>query len=237
MKVVAITGPRECAIVQKPRPQSRGTVAVVQVRVAPLCTECKQYQQGDRSGCLGHEAVGEVAEIALPGRIQVGDRVVVMPQSACGVCALCRAGDYIYCEQNVDLLALTGSTAGTATYAQYLLKPDWLLLPIPDDISDDHAAMACCGLGPTFGAMETLGVDAEDTVLITGLGAVGLGGVINAKQRGARVIGIESHPYRAALARELGRTRCWTRVTPKPPRRCGRSPAGVARTRALKPVE
>jgi L-iditol 2-dehydrogenase len=64
--------------------------------------------------------------------------------------------------------------------------------------------MACCGLGPTFGAMQLMQVDAFDTVLITGLGPVGLGAVVNAVYRSARIIGVEGHPYRAALAGELG---------------------------------
>jgi L-iditol 2-dehydrogenase len=88
--------------------------------------------------------------------------------------------------------------------AQYLLKPDWLLVPIPDGMSYEHASMACCGLGPAFGAMEEIHVDAFDTVLITGLGPVGLGGVINARYRGARVIGVDSNPWRAERAMVLG---------------------------------
>lgn len=79
-------------------------------------------------------------------------------------------------------------------------------MPIPDDISTAHGAMACCGLGPTFGAMQAMQVDAFDTVLITGMGPVGLGGVINGVYRGARVIAVESHPYRVALAKSLGAT-------------------------------
>jgi L-iditol 2-dehydrogenase len=47
-------------------------------------------------------------------------------------------------------------------------------------------------------------VNAHDTVLITGLGPVGLGGVINANYLGARIIGVEGQPYRANLAKELG---------------------------------
>ena len=46
------------------------------------------------------------------------------------------------------------------TYAEHLLKQDWLLIPIPDNMSYNHAAMACCGLGPTFGAMQLMDVDA-----------------------------------------------------------------------------
>jgi L-iditol 2-dehydrogenase len=52
--------------------------------------------------------------------------------------------------------------------------------------------------------MEAMRVDRFDTVLITGMGPVGLGGVINGVHRGARVIAVESHPYRQALARKLG---------------------------------
>lgn len=64
--------------------------------------------------------------------------------------------------------------------------------------------MACCGLGPTFGAFERLALDRFDAVLITGLGPVGLGGVINAHARGARVIGVDINPYRVEKAKALG---------------------------------
>ena len=49
-----------------------------------------------------------------------------------------------------------------------------------------------------------MGVDAFDTVLITGAGAVGLGAVANAAYRGARVIVVESIPYRVERAKMLG---------------------------------
>jgi threonine dehydrogenase-like Zn-dependent dehydrogenase len=52
--------------------------------------------------------------------------------------------------------------------------------------------------------MQLMRVDAYDTVLIAGLGPVGLGGVINARYRGARVIGVDGVAYRRKLAEELG---------------------------------
>jgi L-iditol 2-dehydrogenase len=204
MKIVAITGRRQCQIVERPDPKPAEDMVVVKIIAAPMCTEYKAYRDGYITDNLGHEAAGEVMEVAQPGRVAVGDRVVVQPQYPCGKCSLCLAGEFIHCQHGIDPLHLTGSQAGTATYAQYVLKPDWLLSPIPDDVSYVHASMACCGLGPTFGAMETMNVGPFDTVLITGLGPVGLGGVINACYRGARVIGVESHPYRAALALDLG---------------------------------
>lgn len=204
MNVAAITGERDGGIVEKPKPVAKDNFVVVKVHAAPMCTEYQSYKKGGKSDTLGHEAAGEVVEVAQPGRVKAGDRVVVQPQYACGVCPLCLTGDHIHCTHQVDPYAATGSTAGKATYAQYLIKQDWLLTPIPDGMSYDHASMACCGLGPTFGAMELMNVNANDTVLISGLGPVGLGGVINARYRNARVIAVEINPWRAALAKRLG---------------------------------
>ena len=207
MQVAAIFGPQRGGIVEKPMPMPKDDIVVVKVHTAPMCTEYHQFKDGHPGDSLGHEAVGEVVAVDRSNAVRVGDRVVVQPLESCGKCYLCVAGDYIHCENPRDVLAITGSEAGTGTMAQYLLKSDRLLTPIPDGMSYDHAAMACCGMGPTFGAMQLMQVDAFDTVLITGMGPVGLGGVVNARYRGARVIAVESHPYRAALARTLGAVR------------------------------
>ena len=198
MKVVQITGERQVQVVDYPEPKASKDQVVVKIHAAPMCCEYKDFKKGNNY-CLGHEASGEVVEIAQPGKVKVGDRVVVMPQNPCGSCALCLAGDYIHCQHCIDM----GKT-WTGTYGQFVPKTDWLLVPIPDGVSYDHAAMACCGLGPTFGAMEAMNVGAFDTVLITGMGPVGLGGVINGVYRGAKVIAVESQPYRANLAKSLG---------------------------------
>jgi L-iditol 2-dehydrogenase len=219
MKNVEITGERQVAVVDRPDPRPAEDLVVVKITVAPMCTEYKAYRAGHKVAHLGHEAAGEVAAVAQPGRVRVGDRVVAMPLQACGACPLCVSGDYIYCRNARDVAALTGGPWGTATYAEYLVKPDWMLLPIPDDLETRHAAMACCGLGPTFGAMQRLRVDAFDTLLITGMGPVGLGGVINGVYRGARVIAVESHPYRANLARELGATAVFDPNDPDTPQK------------------
>ena len=204
MKVAAITGPRQAALADKPDLQPKDDFVVVRIFAAPMCTEFKAYEKGRETSSLGHEAAGEVVAVDRPGVVEVGDRVVVQPQYACGRCALCRTGDHIHCRNSTDVAAITGGDWGRATYAQYVIKPDWLLTPIPAGMSYDHASMACCGLGPTFGAMQLMNVSVADTVLIAGLGPVGLGGVINARSRGARVIGVERVAYRAELAGRLG---------------------------------
>lgn len=198
MKVAAMFGDGKAGLVDKPDPKPKEDFVLVKVRSVPMCTEYKGFK-GDRSGDhFGHEAAGEVVEVAQPGRVKVGDRVVVQPQYPCGKCDMCLIGEFIHCTSG------RGPGEGTATYAQYLLKNDWLLSPIPDGVSYDHGGMACCGLGPTFGAMRQMNVNALHTILITGMGPVGLGGVINGTYLNARVICVESHPYRANLAKELG---------------------------------
>jgi L-iditol 2-dehydrogenase len=204
MKVAAITGPRQGGIVERPDPRVQGEFARVRITVAPMCTEFKGYKDGGATDNIGHEAAGVVDEVGPQAALKPGDRVVVMPQYPCGKCDLCLAGDYIHCEHTVDPLAACASQTGTATYAQYCIKQDWLLLPVPEDVSIEHASMACCGLGPTFGALQRMATGAFDTVLVVGLGPVGLGAVINARFRGARVLGLDSNPYRAQLARALG---------------------------------
>lgn len=204
MKSAAISGVKQAEIREVPEPQAGGKYVKVKVAVAPMCTEYKAYQKGTVTDSLGHEAAGTVAAVGRPGPFSPGDRVVVMPSFPCGVCRYCLAGAYIHCRDAEDPLAATGSSTGRATYAQYLLKSEQILIPVPDEMSLEHASMACCGLGPTFGAMQSTGVGVFDTVLITGLGPVGLGGVVNAIYRGARVIAVEGNPYRAELARSLG---------------------------------
>jgi threonine dehydrogenase-like Zn-dependent dehydrogenase len=226
MKVVVVTGEQSFRIEDQPTPRARGDLVVVKIHVAPMCTEFKAYKSGAMGHPFGHEAAGEVVEVAQPGAARVGDRVVVMPQYPCGRCALCLRGDYIHCQSSLKVKDILGSEWGTDTYAEYLVKQDWLLVPIPEGMSYEHASMACCGFGPTFGGMELTAVDAFDTVLVTGLGPVGLGAVINARYRGARVVGVESNRCRAELARALGAETVLDPVAEDIPRRAAELTGG-----------
>jgi L-iditol 2-dehydrogenase len=198
MKVVAITGERQCQIVDRPEPLATSNLAKIKIEAAPMCTEVRQYFGGQLTECLGHEAAGVIVETGPQCKLTVGTRVVAMPLYGCGKCELCISGEHILCPTPNE------PAHGASSYAQFILKPEHLLMPIPDDISTDHASMACCGLGPTFQATQRLDMTSSDTVLIYGLGAVGLGGVINATSRGARVIGVEPNEYRGSLAKNLG---------------------------------
>ena len=204
MKTAAITGPGKVEIVDRPIPVAWGDLVVVKILVAPMCTENKGRKTGEISDVLGHEAAGVVVDAGSSVRVAVGDRVVVMPQTSCGRCRYCVSGEHMYCQSPRDILAESGQTYGVATFAQYMLKPDWLLLPVPDDVSLAHAAAAGCLLGPSFNAAERMTLSAVDTLLVSGCGPVGLGAIAHGLGRGARVLALETHPFRQQLAADLG---------------------------------
>lgn len=199
-----IAGERRARLVEAPTPAARGDWAVVKVHIAPMCTEYKAFVSGQETQYLGHEAVGEVVEIAQPGRVKVGDRVVAMPLSGCGYCPYCLSGDYIYCESAPRFADVHGSMEGSATMAQYLLRPSWLLCPIPDGVSYERAGLACCAIGPSYGAFERMNLAAYDTVLIAGAGPVGQGAVVNAVMRNAEVFVLEPSAVRRDMVLALG---------------------------------
>ncbi|MFH5801429.1 zinc-binding dehydrogenase [Haladaptatus sp. CMAA 1911] len=203
MKRAIISGERRTAVVDAPEPGPVDDWVKVKVHAAPMCTEHKGFTEGHENEFLGHEAAGEVVDVADSAQFDVGDRVVAMPLYSTRDSPLSRRGDYIYADK-IDVSEKLGSEEGSATYAQYLLKPDWLLAEIPAGVSYEHGSMACCGLGPTLGALDRMDTNGFHTVLVNGLGPVGLGGVINAMYRGARVIAVEPTDYRTELALELG---------------------------------
>ena len=207
MKAAAITSPGRVEVLDQPRPAASRDLVVIKILIAPMCTEFKQRKTGPEQLTVGHEATGVVVDAGSSTRVAVGDRVVVMPHYGCGFCTLCTSGDHMHCVHQRDVLAETGQSYGTASYSQYVLKPDWLLAPIPDDISLKHAALACCGLGPSFAALQRMNVNALDTLLVSGCGPVGLGAVVQGAVRHARVFAIETHPYRTELAYRLGAER------------------------------
>lgn len=209
MKVAYISAKRRCGLIEKPMPNIKEDFALLRVRVAPMCNEYLAYgyldfRERNRPDSLGHEAAGEIVKAGGSTALKAGDRVVALCGYPCGRCHVCRAGYYSHCQNTLNPLEACGSESGECAFAEYMLKQNRLLVPIPDSMSYEHASMACCGLGPAFGAMQIMDVEDSDTVLITGLGPVGLGGVLNGVFRGAWVIGVARNGYRRTLAKKLG---------------------------------
>ncbi len=201
---VVLDADQQVTFPERPKPVAQDDWVLVKLLSVPMCNEYQTYARKEPMSNIGHEAAGIVEDSASSGRFKRGDKVVVMPQLSCGTCEICLSGEYIHCRTARNSKALLGDNAADATFAPFMLKPDALLVRIPDDYDLDHAAMACCGLGPSFGAAERIGVHHGQTILVSGLGPVGLGAVINCVYRGAQVIGVDPQVFRRDLALELG---------------------------------
>jgi threonine dehydrogenase-like Zn-dependent dehydrogenase len=181
---------------------------------------------------LGHEFMGEVVEIG-PGRkadmqtgdLKVGDKVVVPFNIACGNCFFCEHELYSACDnsnpaENADLSEIaygqpmtgafgyshmTGGYAGGQ--AEYVRVPysDVGPMKVPDGM-DDEMVLFLSDIFPTgYMAAENCNIQPGDTVAVWGCGPVGQFAIRSAFLLGAeRVIAIDHHPNRLALAAQAG---------------------------------
>jgi len=151
---------------------------------------------------VGHEYVGTVVEIGSEVQgFKIGDRVSGEGHITCGHCRNCRAGRRHLCRNTVGV-----GVNRPGAFAEYLVLPAFNAFPIPDDISDDLAAI----FDPFGNAVHTalsFNMVGED-VLITGAGPIGIMAVAIAKHVGARYVVItDVNDYRLDLARKMGATR------------------------------
>lgn len=151
----------------------------------------------------GHEPCGEVVAVG-PGcrRLAVGDRVVVYHIAGCGVCAECRRGYLIGC---TDPSRAAYGWQRDGGHAEYLLAEERTCLPLPDSLTYVDGALVSCGFGTAYEALLRLDVSGRDTLLVTGLGPVGLAAAMLAGAMGVGpVVGTDVSDERCTLARELG---------------------------------
>ena len=151
---------------------------------------------------VGHEFAGEI--VALGQEVEgfnIGDRVSGEGHLVCGHCRNCRAGRRHLCRNTKGV-----GVNRQGCFAQYLCIPAANVFPLPNDISDDMAAI----FDPYGNAVHTAlqwDMVGED-VLITGAGPIGIMAAAVARHAGARnVVITDVNEYRLALAREMGVTR------------------------------
>jgi threonine 3-dehydrogenase len=147
----------------------------------------------------GHEFVGEVAEVGKAvTAYRVGQRVSGEGHIVCGHCRNCRAGRGHLCRNTLGV-----GVQRPGSFAEYLALPQHNVVPIPEDIPDEIAAI----FDPLGNAVHTaLSFDliGED-VLVTGAGPIGIMGALVAQAVGARKVVItDINPVRLDLARKLG---------------------------------
>src|SRR5208337_3562168 len=160
--------------------------------------------EGYQGVIAGHEPSGQIVA-AGEGcrRFKTGDRVIVYHISGCGVCNDCRRGYMISCTSEKYRRAYGWQRDGGM--ADYLLAEEKDLIALPDDLTFADGAQVACGFGTVYEGLTKIGISGADTVLITGLGPVGLAtGALCRKLGAEKIIGIDVIEERLKLAVDLG---------------------------------
>lgn len=192
---------------QTPVPQIGPRDALVAVTHAGICGTDRHIYEWDAWSqsripigiTTGHEFVGRVVAVgSAVTRTAVGQRVSAEGHVGCGICEPCRTGNGHICEK-VDILGIDRD----GCFAQYVSVPEENIWPV-DEAIPDHIAAIFDPLGNAMHTVMSAGVSGR-SVVITGVGTIGLMAVTIARAAGAGTI-IVTDPFerRLEIAKELG---------------------------------
>jgi len=202
-------GPGDVRVEDVPEPSILApTDAVIRIVRACICGSDLWPYRGvdtpDWPAAMGHEYVGIVEEVGADvGNVKPGEFVIGSFFASDNTCEICRSGYQSSCVHR------QGVTGAQAEYLRVPLADGTLVATpgIPDDDLVPHILAASDVLGTGwFGALAAHAGPGK-TVAVVGDGAVGLLGILSAKQLGAeRIIAMSRHESRQQLAREYGAT-------------------------------
>jgi len=204
MRGVKILAGRNLEVRDFPDPTPEGDEVVVRVEAAGLCgtdLHILYEKPWEAPHIPGHEGAGLVVAVDKPKRVKVGDRVFIMAFSTCGRCGPCNAGYFAYCRS--ESARMHGFTRD-GFQAEYARVPETQLLPLPEFMTYEHGAVTMDPIGAPFHAIKRMRTAPGQTVVVFGLGPMGLGATAVAAQLGARVIGVEPIALRRELAKAVG---------------------------------
>ncbi|NMP24852.1 alcohol dehydrogenase catalytic domain-containing protein [Sulfobacillus harzensis] len=186
---------------------------VVRVTTAAICGSDLHLYRGDIPGIkpgtvLGHEYVGRVEAVGPRVKtVQVGDRVVGTFHVACGLCSLCRLGQFHQCQRGGVLGYGMAFGDYPGAQAEWVRVPwgDVNLRRIPDAMADDSALFAGDIFTTAYGAVKNANLAPGESVAVIGAGPVGLMAVMAAQTLGAGVVySIDRDTVRAEQASAFG---------------------------------
>ncbi len=204
MKAAVLYAPFDMRLEEVSTPDCGMDHVLVKVKAAGICGSDVHFYEGTHPyknypRIHGHEFAGEIVKLGenVSG-FSVGDHVVIEPLKACGKCYPCRHGKYNCCTK---LQVIGAHTDGG--FAEYIAVETKNLHKIPQDMPFDLAA----ALEPySIGAhcSNRAEITPGETVLILGVGAIGLTITDYAKLLGARVIAVDTSLARLELAKKMG---------------------------------
>ena len=180
---------------------------------------------------LGHEGGGIVEEVGVGvTSVQPGDHVIPLYVPECGECKFCKSGKTNLCQavratQGKGLMPDSTTRfskdstplyhyMGTSTFSEYTVVPEIALAKINPAAPLEKVCLLGCGITTGIGAvLNTAKVEAGATVVVFGLGGVGLSVVQGAVMaKASRIIAVDINSDKFELATQLGATDC---INPK----------------------
>src|SRR5277367_4101421 len=211
MRAAVYRGVNEVRLEEVPVPEIGPAEILVRVHTCGICgTDLKKISTGSHSAprIFGHETSGVVARVGEDVRkFGVGERVVLFHHIPCGECYYCRQKTFAQCATYKKVGCTAGFEPSGGGFAEYVRVMDWIVekgtVRIPDGISFEQA----CFVEPVntcIKGIETLRLQAGETVLVIGQGPIGLILATLAKRAGVRVITSDLHPARLTIANSFG---------------------------------
>lgn len=205
--------------------EPRGAEVLVEVKAAGLCHSDYSVANNDRGRPLpmvvGHEMAGIVVQVGPEAHdFQVGDHVVGTEVSSCFECPACTGGAPYRCQNPGAVHRSPDDPAklrqadrtvhgfGLSAFAEYSVVHQNKLVKIPQAIPFQQAAVLGCATATGVGAvLNSAKVQPGESVVVIGLGGVGLNALSGAALAGARnIIGVDIQQDKLELASRFGAT-------------------------------
>ncbi len=199
MKLLEMTGGGTSRVIDAGPPQPQADEVIIQTARSAICgSEMKAYRgAGIAGGNSGHEAVGTVIELgAGVTSLRVGQRVGVSAVVGCGDCAQCARGRYTWCR---------AAKSRSRMHAEQFAIHARCCSILPDDLPWEPATLLTGdGMGVPWHTAKKIDRADIETIVVMGLGPIGLGNVLLQAHLGRRVISVDLVDYRVDLAEQLG---------------------------------
>jgi len=166
---------------------------------------------------LGHEGAGVVEEVgSAVAKVKVGDHVILSTLGNCGQCDACDRGEATHCRNmfgKMEHLFMVGDTpafpfANLGVFAESTVVAETQAVVIDKAVPFDIACLIGCGVATGTGAvLNRAKVQAGQSVVVIGVGGIGLSAVMGAKLVGAsRIVAVDINPLKRETALRLGAT-------------------------------
>lgn len=211
MKAFAYLGHGQTGWIEKERPQPTGFDGVIRPLLVAPCTSDVHNVAIDclaPGRILGHEGLGEIVAVGeLVRDFRVGDVVVIPPVTPDWRTVPSQLGAHQHCSGLITGQKLSNAEDGLMAEYALIRDLDANAARIPEGVSLEAAVLAADMLNTGLYGAELADVQAGDTVVVQGVGPVGLMAVAGARLRGAgRIIAIGSRPHCLELAQFYGAT-------------------------------